>query len=370
MVNNLRILYDANLFGLKELMSESAVESQPYHAQVEFEKLAPHFDAAIIRTVTKIHKVSLARKGSLKWIATASAGIDHIDQDYLKQLGLPFSNAAGSNAQSVAEYVICAIARMLLENDLLWSDLCVGIIGVGHVGGRLHEILQKFGVRTFCYDPPRELREDSFKSCSIDELEHANVLSFHTPLDHSGEFPTHHLFADQNALWDSGFLGVINTSRGGVLDENLLSRLRESGKIDHLVTDVWEREPQFDRSFRQEQFIATPHIAGYSAEAKLKASWISWQQICQHFGLVVNRRFEDWSEQLLPQRSPSEELVFKSVRMKNSLEIEDLQLIVNAHPLKSYHEALASIDQVSNEQQAVAFGTLRKQHALRREYGL
>ncbi|HKK45138.1 MAG TPA: NAD(P)-dependent oxidoreductase, partial [Balneolaceae bacterium] len=219
-------------------------------------------EAMLVRTVININAQTMSEiPASLKFIGTASAGTDHVDIDYLQKNGVRFADAAGCNARSVAEYVATALLIWAETRKKDLSKLSMGIVGVGHVGTQVVKLLEKLGITTIPYDPPRSLRENNFDSATLDELLSADMLSFHTPLTYKGDYPTFH-WLDKEKLTGREFQLVINSSRGGVIDEKELLKSIKAGNVRDIIIDVWENEPEFSLTTAQKAFIKTPHIAG------------------------------------------------------------------------------------------------------------
>ncbi|MGD8428020.1 MAG: NAD(P)-dependent oxidoreductase, partial [Balneolaceae bacterium] len=149
--------------------------------------------ALLIRTVIQINKTTLpAIPKSLEFVGTASAGTDHVDISYLESHGVQFANAVGCNARSVAEYVATALLIWSDQRQKTLTELSMGVIGVGNVGTHVIRLMNKLGVSTTAYDPPREQRDPTFSSNSLEELLATDILSFHTPLTRDGAHPTYH----------------------------------------------------------------------------------------------------------------------------------------------------------------------------------
>jgi erythronate-4-phosphate dehydrogenase len=278
----MKVLADKYLYKLKELIPADA-DLELYDPDDGFPENAKRYDALLIRTVTKINEQTLPEPGKLAFIGSATAGFDHVDIDYLNEMGVTFARSEGCNANAVAEYVITALYKWAEKRgeDLLTRK--VGIVGCGNTGGRIAGYLKKLGVQTALYDPPKALREGSFTSSDESELLDSDILTFHTPLTDSGPHPTVHICSKE---WlEHGFQLIINTSRGGVVDEKALLRSHEQGTTKDYILDVWENEPLFDDEVAQHAFLTTPHIAGYSKEAKWKASKMVVDKMCDHFGL-------------------------------------------------------------------------------------
>jgi len=244
------------------------------------------YDALLIRTVTPINPQTLPETGHLKFIGTATAGTDHVDQAYLEQKGIQFSPSEGCNANAVAEYIITSLYHWAKKLNINLEEKVVGIVGCGHTGSAVIRLLKRININYIAYDPPKENREKDFVSASESELVNADILTFHTPLTDSGTHPTKHLGG--NAWLNHGFDLIINASRGGVVDEGVLLELHQKGTIGNYILDVWEGEPDFSDRVAKHAFIATPHIAGYSKESKFKASEIVLKRLLSFFDLTPN----------------------------------------------------------------------------------
>lgn len=241
-------------------------------------------DALIIRTRTRCNR-ELLEGSSVRFIATATIGYDHIDTDYCRHKGIAWTNAPGCNAASVAQYVHSALLLLKLRRGTDLQAACIGIIGVGHVGTQVAEIAKKLGMRVLLNDPPRQDKgEKGFDSLETLQKE-CDILTFHVPLYREGKYRTYHL-ADLAFFRSLGKQPVIiNTSRGEVIETGALREaIRERG-IREAIIDVWENEPAIDLSLLEEVFIGTPHIAGYSADGKANATRLSLEALCRFFGI-------------------------------------------------------------------------------------
>lgn len=240
-------------------------------------------DALIIRTRTRCDR-HLLEGSRVRFIATATIGFDHIDADYCRSAGISWSNAPGCNAASVAQYVQSALL-LIEQHTRPLHELTLGIVGVGHVGSRVAEVAHRLGMRVLLNDPPRAAQEGSGADfVSLDTIAgRSDIVSFHVPLVRSGEYPTFHL-ADAAffaSLRRGSFL--MNTSRGEVVDTQALKQALADGQIADAVIDVWEHEPDIDRELLQRVMIATPHIAGYSADGKANATRMALDAVCRFF---------------------------------------------------------------------------------------
>lgn len=246
-------------------------------------------DALIVRTRTRIDS-ALLRGSRVQFVATATIGYDHIDTRYLDEAGIGWTNCPGCNAGSVAQYVACSL--MLLEEDGLLprrDRCCVGIVGVGHVGSRVSDLLRRMGYEVLHCDPPRAEAEGASGFVPLAEVARkADVITFHTPLTRDGAHPTHHL-ADGTLFASLRRRPVlINSSRGEVVDTAALLRAMDLGQVGPVVIDTWEHEPDIDADLLGHAYIATPHIAGYSADGKACGSQMALTAVARHFGLPTD----------------------------------------------------------------------------------
>lgn len=223
-------------------------------------------DVLLVRSVTRVNR-ALLEGTSVKYVGTATAGVDHVAEEDLQDLGIRFQAAPGCNAQAVVEYVIATIAASGRD----FSALRVGIVGCGQVGGRLYHLLKTLGCQVGCYDP--FLTKDQIPNLtSLEDAMSADVVSLHTPLTYDGEYPTHHMIGEaqldqlrQNAL-------LISAGRGGVINEHSLLEFRSRRPDIEVALDVWEAEPIVPSDLSLACRYITPHIAGYSELAKLRGA--------------------------------------------------------------------------------------------------
>jgi len=187
-----KILVDENMPYAVELFSRLGTVQAVAGRPIPQEALNDA-DALMVRSVTKVNEALLAGK-PVKFVGTATAGTDHVDDAWLEQQGIGFSAAPGCNAIAVVEYVFSALLILAQRDGFQLRDKTVGIIGVGNVGSRLNARLRALGVRTLLCDPPRADRGDEEAFSPLEQLvAEADILTFHTPLNMSGPYSTHHL---------------------------------------------------------------------------------------------------------------------------------------------------------------------------------
>ena len=234
-------------------------------------------DALIVRTRTKCD-AELLESSKVRFIATATIGFDHIDLEYCAQKGIKVVTAQGCNAAGVLQWVSAALA-MLSERDG-WSPekKCLGIVGVGNVGSLVERYAKKWGFKVLCCDPPRQAREGGDFVSFEDVMRGSDIVTIHTPLNET----TYHLLnAESIGLMRDNSV-IINASRGEVADTDALLATSQT-----LLLDVWEREPMIDAKLLDKALVATPHIAGYSAQGKANAASMVVRALAEEFDLPL-----------------------------------------------------------------------------------
>ena len=279
----MKILVDENMPYARELFSRlgevTAVPGRP----IPMAELAGA-DALMVRSVTKVNEALLAGQG-IKFVGTATAGTDHVDEAWLIQAGIGFSAAPGCNAIAVVEYVFSSLLMLAERDGFTLTDRTVGIVGVGNVGRRLAERLTALGVRTLLCDPPRAAQGEEGDFLPLEDLvREADVLTFHTPLYLDGPYKTLHLADDALLRRLKPGTILINACRGPVVDNvALLNRLHD-GQMLNVVLDVWEPEPELLTELLERVDIGTPHIAGYTLEGKARGTTQVFEAFSQFSG--------------------------------------------------------------------------------------
>ncbi|HCY00295.1 MAG TPA: erythronate-4-phosphate dehydrogenase [Bacteroidales bacterium] len=245
-------------------------------------------DILIIRTRTICNK-ELLENSRVSVIATASIGTDHIDLEYCNTKGIKVISAPGCNAGAVTQWVLSAIFSLLNKGEYAdLSSITLGIVGVGNIGQRLTESAQTLGFNILQCDPPREEKEGCNHFVSLNQIaSQSDIVSLHVPLTFKDRYKTQHMVNHEvlSKLKPNAIL--LNSSRGGVIDENaLLNQLATKNLLIGL--DVWENEPHPNAQLLQKVHIATPHIAGYSLEGKVNATRMVVESLSKHFGLNIN----------------------------------------------------------------------------------
>ncbi len=239
-------------------------------------------DALMIRSVTKVDQALLQQANKLKFVGTATAGMDHVDQALLKQKNIAFTAAPGCNKVGVAEYVFSVMMVLAQQQGFSVFDKTVGIVGAGQVGSYLAEALQGIGIQVLLNDPIKQDEGDIRAFVDLDSLlKESDIITLHTPITADGDYPTYHLLNEVrlNRLRPDQIL--INAARGAVVDNQALkARLMKQDGFS-AVLDVFEEEPIVDMELLPYLAFATPHIAGYGLEGKARGTTMIFNALCQ-----------------------------------------------------------------------------------------
>lgn len=273
-------------------------------------------DVLIVRTRTHCNE-ALLQGSRVRQVVTATIGFDHLDTDYLDRVGIAWTNCAGCNAASVAQYVESSLLVLERKGLLRVDDCTVGIVGVGHVGSQVAEKLRMLGCRLLLNDPLRVAQGESGFVPMQTLAEQADVITFHVPLTREGPYATWHMA-------DCAFFSslkqrpiIINAARGGVVDEQMLLAALDNGSVRAAVIDTWEGEPHISQELLQKSLIATPHVAGYSADGKCNASRMSLEAVCRFWHISPD--FQMTPPPLPENLIASEDLVERKLQLYNPL---------------------------------------------------
>ena len=252
-------------------------------------------DALILRTRTKCD-AALLDGSSVRLIATATIGTDHVDFDYCNSHGIMVQNAAGCNAGGVMQYVFSALYGVAARKSIKIDGGTIGIIGVGNVGKKVEKMAKHLGFNVLRYDPPRALAEGPEGFCSLEYLlENSHVVTMHVPLTEITRNMANEAFF---ALMQPGSI-FINAARGEIVDEAALKLAMP--KLGATVIDTWNNEPKVDVDLVDMVDIATPHIAGYSYQGKQMGTAMAVRAVAHHFGIEALYDFFPEDE---PDREP------------------------------------------------------------------
>jgi len=315
--------------------------------------------ALLVRSVTPVG-AALLDGSAVRFVATATIGVDHVNQEYLQQRGIAFASAEGSNAQSVAEYVFTALAVLAERGGWRFRDKALGIVGVGNVGSRVARIAEGLGMTVLRNDPPLARRTSDPKYVPIEALAEADIVTFHVPLTRKGPDATYHRIGENLLSRLKRSVILLNTSRGSVADTAVLKAALGAKRLGGVVLDVWENEPNIDLELLNAVDIATPHIAGYSYDGKVNGTRMILHAFCRHFGLA---RAWDPSPLMPPPEKP---------RLRLPPKVDAQQAIGYAtraaYDIEADDARLRAIREKPAEGRSAYFKSLRKNYPVRREF--
>ncbi|OHV09919.1 4-phosphoerythronate dehydrogenase PdxB [Kushneria phosphatilytica] len=285
----MRIVADENIPLIEEFFGDHGEIVRLPGRQMCREQLM-QADVLLVRSVTRVNADLLAGT-RVKFVGTATIGVDHVDVDWLREQGIGFASAPGSNAESVVDYVLSGLLLMSEQDGETLNSRTVGIVGAGNVGSRLQARLEALDMPCLICDPPRAEAEGREDFVDLDTLiERADVICLHTPLIQSGDHATHHLLNAEriDALRPDQIL--ISAGRGECVDTSALRRRLETRRDLRVILDVWEQEPDIDEALCRLVDIATPHVAGYSLDGKMLGTDMIHEAMSRHFGLPARKR--------------------------------------------------------------------------------
>lgn len=233
-------------------------------------------EGLIVRTRTRCD-AALLDGTAVRFIATATIGTDHIDLDYCRRRGITVVSAPGCNAPAVAQWVFAALAAVRPDAQTL------GIVGCGHVGSIVERWGRAMGLRILVNDPPRAMREGPEGFCDLATIaREADVITFHTPLDAT----TRHLASREFFAALRRRPAIFNAARGAIVDTSALVEALDKGLAGAAAIDCWENEPNISGALLERAAVATPHIAGYSRQGKMRASIMAADALRRYLGMA------------------------------------------------------------------------------------
>jgi len=288
---------------LKEILEKNGLKVA-YEPEITPEQLAEkigNFEVVVVRSRTKMTRELIANADKCKIIARVGIGLDNIDQDAAKEKNIRVINAVEGAITAVAELVIGLMISMAREipradreirngnwikKELMGSELkgkYLGIVGLGNIGKRLGRLARALNMNIIGYDvvpiDDEFSKEVGLMKADLDTLlSSADYVSFHVPLLDS----TRHMINAEKLKMMKNTARIINTSRGGVIDEEALYNSLKDGSLAGAALDVFEVEPATENKLiTLPNFIATPHIGAQTKEAQLLAANIIAEKIIQ-----------------------------------------------------------------------------------------
>ena len=257
----------------------------------ELRQLVAPAQGLIVRSATQVDAALLAGANELKIVGRAGVGVDNIDVQYASERGVIVANAPEANVMSAAELtvgLIIASARHIPQAHAAlhegrwerskWSGAELfgrtgGIIGLGRVGRLVAQRLEAFGMRVLAYDPYVSQETASEVNASLVDLSALLGQSDFISIHMAKTAETAGMLGEENlALMKPGAY-LVNTARGGLVDEDALLKALEAGQLAGAAIDTWSKEPSVDSPLQHRaDVIALPHLGASTQEAQLRAA--------------------------------------------------------------------------------------------------
>lgn len=357
-MEKVKVVIDENIPALKEML-EGHAECKSLNGREINNEILKDAKALFVRSVTKVYE-ALLKDSAVEFTASATIGTDHVDLDFLESRGISFSAAPGSNANSVAEYIICCLLRLSEKYSFKLKGMTIGIVGHGNVGALVERKARALGMNILLNDPPKEEAGGEGYTELSELLHSSDIVSLHTPLSYEGRHITLGL-ADENFFSEMKEGAIfINSARGKICQSSALVNALKEGRLKAAVLDVFENEPAISSELAEHVDIITPHIAGYSYDGKVRGAFMVFEAFCRRFNIP----HDNYSlEQFLPDESRHLELscpqedAFEENAAKAALMMYD--------PLKDDADLR---EVLKGDEPEKGFDALRKNYPKRREF--
>jgi erythronate-4-phosphate dehydrogenase len=316
-------------------------------------------DLLLVRSITKVGKPLL--EGSVvQFVGTATIGEDHIDRSYLAARRIGFASAPGSNANSVAEYVLAALLEVAEHLGLDLRQTSLGVVGVGNVGKRVRAKAEALGMQIVLNDPPLARTTGDPVYRPLGDALACDIVTLHVPLSFKGQDATFHLAGESFFERMKGGAVLVNSSRGPVVDEMALKQALSCGRLQACVLDVWENEPEVDVELLEQTFLGTPHIAGYSFDGKVNGTLQVYEAACHFLGIAPS-----WDPATtLPAPDHGEIAINDSPDPLAALR-EAVRMV---YDVRRDDRALRRLSDMSARERPAYFDRLRRDYPRRREF--
>ena len=267
-------------------------------------KLINKMKALIVRNKTLVTRELIENAPNLTCVGRLGVGLDNIDLNACEEQNITVYPALGANSHSVAEYVICASMLLLRKayfkkNEMIagnWprqessgSEVygkTLGLIGFGDIAQKTRDLALGLGIKTVAYDPYLDKDSNVWKETKNLDLDNllsiSDIISLHIPLSKE----TKNLIDEKKLRLIKNSSVIINTSRGGIIDENSLAKLLKENKIGGAALDVFKEEPVNKENAKKfegiDSLILTPHIGGVTKESNERVSKMIAEKIDIH----------------------------------------------------------------------------------------
>ncbi len=359
MIGTVKIVADENIPYVREAFN-SVGKVELVSGRAMTNALLKEADILLVRSITRVDR-DLLEGTRVKMAATATIGTDHIDEEYLQRAGITFASAAGSNSNSVAEYITAALLTLAARKGFSLAGKTIGVVGVGNVGSKVAHKCRQLGMNVLKNDPPLQELTGSREFCDLPELiKGSDVVTVHVPLKVKGRWPTFHLVDDLfiNKMKPGAFL--FNSSRGAVVDGGILKKVLRDKRIAGCVLDVWENEPDIDPELLDRVDLGTPHIAGYSFDGKVNGTEMIYQAACRFLGIPAA-----WDPRIMMPAPP-----VPIISVENDADTSDIlrKIVKGVYDIEADDGRLREILPLPAEKRPKHFDLLRKNYPVRREF--
>jgi D-3-phosphoglycerate dehydrogenase len=298
----MRVLVSENLAeeGLERMRQSLEVDYRPRLSPEELLEIIPYYDALVVRSATRVTREVISHASRLKVIGRAGVGVDNVDLEAATERGIAVLNVPDGNVIAACEHtfaLMLALARQIPDAVLslrqgkwerqrfLGRELyrkTLGIVGLGRIGSEVARRARAFGMEVIAYDPfvsPARAQKLGVEVMSLEELlPRADFLTLHVPLTPQ----TRSLIGREELFRLKRGAFLVNTSRGGVVDEEALYQALAEGHLGGAALDVFEREPPGDHPLlRLPNFVATPHLGASTVEAQVTCAVEIAEQVVQ-----------------------------------------------------------------------------------------
>ncbi len=236
-------------------------------------------DILLVRSVTQVN-AALLQGSQVKFVGSATTGQDHLDTAWLAQHHIAWATAAGCNTRAVVEYIACTLAALQNAGFLTQPNLRAAVIGVGRIGARVAALLKMLGYTVLLCDPFK------LNTVPFEKITACDLVTTHVPLVMTGEHPTFHLIDDAFLNRQNKNCVFINTSRGAIIADETI---KQADASFCWCLDVYENEPNLNREIIAKAFLSTPHIAGYTVEAKIRGTIMLYEAAVAH-GIITAQK--------------------------------------------------------------------------------
>ena len=315
-------------------------------------------DVLLVRTVTRVDE-PLLRGSRVRFVATPASGFDHVDVAYLAAAGIGFAHAPGCNARAVAEYAIAGLFALPRGIRRIPTGIRAGIVGLGHAGSALASLLDALDIPHLDCDPPLAEAGCTGDWHELADLRDADLVSLHVPFTATGPHPTRGLIGEEFLSAMPAGAMLVNMARGGIVEEQALRRRLERRDGTRCIVDTWENEPDIDVELLRNVDLGTPHVAGYSLDARLRASVAVARSLRQYLGLE-----RGFYPPVLPAPPDPEISIGKDTGDVDAVR----QAVLAACDIRGDAARLLRLAELETAARPAFFADLRNNYAVRREF--